>query len=212
MRTRFPPAISRICRIVFHGAGPAGPGWVNYVLVEAARRAGAHVFPPSAGWILPLFFSGLWERTEGVALFGYSRGGVSAVRLARFLAKERIRVVLLYLIDPITFCGRLLSIPSWVEHAFCCRQRAGARFWLLRGRLGRGTPCRVEGARSTVLEEEVVDSFPDGRPLRHEDMIRYALDYARLPLEQGLTCSYPKLAPDRVEPIPQLVSQSVERP
>lgn len=205
MKTSLAQASARICRIVFHGAGPAGPGWANYLLVEAARRAGAHVFPPSAVWILPPLFFRLWWRPGSVALFGYSRGGASAVRLARFLAKERIRVVLLYLIDPVTFCGRLLSIPSWVERTFCCRQPVGARLWLLRGRLGRGTPCRIEGAAGSTLEEEVVDSFPDGRPLRHEDMIRYALDYARLPLGQGLS-SFPSkavsLPADGVEQIP----------
>ncbi len=176
----------RICRIVFHGVGPAGPGWTNFLLVEAARRAGAAVFPPGAGWILPLFFSRLWGKPETVSLFGYSRGGASAVRLARFLAKERIRVALLYLIDPVVIWGGTLSVPSSVERTFCCRQHNGARLWLLPGRLGRGAPCRSGRSPEPVLEDEEALCFPDGRPVYHEDMVRYALQHARLRLDAAL--------------------------
>ena len=186
MRIPSDPAGPRSCRIVFHGAGPAGPGWVNFLLVEAARRAGADVFPPSFGWMLPLLFSRLCGRPEAVSLFGYSRGGASAVRLARFLARQRVRVALLYLIDPVTIWGETLALSLSAERIFCCRQRNGARLWLLPGRLGKGASCRGGSSRDKRLEEEEAVFFPDGRPVQHEDMIRYALEYARFPLEDAL--------------------------
>ncbi|QSR85101.1 hypothetical protein [Methylacidimicrobium sp. B4] len=187
MRMRVRQGGPAICRIVFHGVGPAGPGWANFLLVEAARRAGATVFPPGVGWILPLFFSRLSRKPEAVFLFGYSRGGVSAVRLARFFVEEGIRVALLYLIDPVVIRGGALSLPASVERTFCCRQRNGARLWLLPGRLGRGAPCRSGRPAEPGLEEEEALCFPDGRPVYHEDMVRYALQHARLRLDAALT-------------------------
>lgn len=186
MRIRFRRTESSICRIVFYGAGPAGPGWTNFLLVKAARRADAAVFPPSVGLVLPLLFSRLYGKPEAVSLFGYSRGGVSAVRLSRFLARNCIRVGLLYLIDPVVIWRSLLSLPSSVERIFCCRQSNGARLWLLPGRFGKGARCRGWLGTEPFLDEEEAVSFPDGRPVQHEDMVRYALDCARFPLEEAL--------------------------
>ncbi|VVM08515.1 hypothetical protein MAMC_02229 [Methylacidimicrobium cyclopophantes] len=176
----------RVCRIVFHGVGPAGPCWANFLLVDAGKRVGAAVFPPSAGLILPLLFSRLWGQPEAVSLFGYSLGAVSALRLCRSLIKQQVRVALLYLIDPIVFWGNALRLPSPVDRVFCCRQRNGARLRLLIGHFGRGAQCRAESGLGQASDEEIADHFPDGRPVYHEDMVRYALDYARLPLREAL--------------------------
>jgi len=186
VRIQLPQTELKGCRIVFHGAGPAGPGWANFLLVEAARRAGAAVFPPSAALILPLLFSRLWGKPKAVSLFGYSRGAVSAVRLSRFLAKEKILVSLLYLIDPIVLWGTLLPLPSAVEKTFCCFQRNGARLRLLVGHFGKGARCQEGRKPKQQLEEEEAVSFPDGRPIQHEDMVKYALEHARFRLGEAL--------------------------
>lgn len=209
------------CRIVFHGAGPAGPGWTNFLLVDAARRAGAAVFPPSAALILPLLFSRLWGKPKSVSLFGYSRGAISAVRLSRFLAKEKILVSLLYLIDPIVLWGTMLPLPPAVEKTFCCFQRNGARLRLLVGHFGKGARCQEGREPKQLLEEEAV-CFPDGRPIQHEDMVKYALEHARFRLGEALgldpgtggsrAVMGPPLSAGGIEQVPQLVSEGIQRP
>lgn len=216
-------AESTVCRIVFHGAGPAGPGWANFSLVEAARKAGAVVFPPSAGLILPFLFARMRESPEVVSLFGYSLGAVSAVRLSRFLESKKIRVALLYLIDPIVLWGRNLRVPSSVERTFCCRQRNGARLRLLVGNFGRGAGCEGDRVPERWLEEEEAVRFPDGRPILHEDMVQYALNLARFPLSEAL--AWDPRGEERekreeealrlaggIEQVPKLVSKDIQRP
>jgi pimeloyl-ACP methyl ester carboxylesterase len=130
--------------IFIPGAGPDSPGWANWGVRQLAERAGGQYV--SRHW-----FRGTKEaireaaqKGEPIKIVGYSRGAVSALKLARDLEKEGIKVDVLITLDPVALVGLHGSydVPRNVRRAFNYYQDIGGN--PLRGEF-RGTPLSPRG-------------------------------------------------------------------
>ncbi|ACD83083.1 alpha/beta hydrolase [Candidatus Methylacidiphilum infernorum] len=171
-------------KIGFYGLGPASFPYVNYSLVQLNDFKLAAVFPPVS--LLGLFSiaRSIEKRNNPLVVFGYSRGAIAALRLCRILLQRQIKIRFLYLIDPISYYGQLLRIPSNVEQGFACFQRNGARTPILFGRFGKGIAKYVftNTHQANRFITEQVNLLKNSRPALHEDMVYYSFFEATIPL------------------------------
>ncbi|CAF0704492.1 hypothetical protein [Candidatus Methylacidithermus pantelleriae] len=169
-------------RLAFWGVGPSGPGYSNFwIRVWFEGTLGCTTGPRPRWWLLRLARrippGGILEE-----LVGYSRGVVTAVRLARILESRRVTIREFLALDPIVFHGRCLCVPENVIRATCYYQRNGARTLGLWGRLGRGVPLARRGGGGNELVNVLLTTDCNGRRILHEDVPSYVWHHLR---EQG---------------------------
>ena len=129
------------------------------------RDASAQVVPRNQlGRALESIKKARKEGDECVTIYGYSRGGVAALDLAKLLGKQGVRVNSLITIDPVRLVGgRALPVPSNVDLAVNHYQR-GARLAFTDF---PGTPLT---GKENVLNLEYPNGSVNNWPVRHENM------------------------------------------